>query len=134
VIIDASFTSAKHRAAATATAADTSTISDADWQIAQDMAAVTDPWPDALAINTDSGGITGDPGQLTQQALRGPPIRPRTPLAPHPALHEPRVSRDITPSNTCLAPGRWSSPAGCARVGSSSAPRPAGWAVPAWAW
>lgn len=98
VIIDASFSSAKHRAAAAATAADTSadlvqlhctaspelaarrmstrasTISDADPQIAQAMAAAADPWPEAQAINTDSGGISGELGDLIQQALRA--IRP----------------------------------------------------------
>ena len=101
VIIDASFCSAKHRAAATATAADTSadlaqlrctaspelaaqristrasTISDADRQIARDMAAAMEPWPDALAINTESGGVTGEIGDLMQQALRA--IRPPGP-------------------------------------------------------
>jgi uncharacterized protein len=94
VIIDASFSSARHRAAAAAAAADTSadlvqlrctaapelaarristrasTVSDADPQIAQAKAAAADPWPDAQAISTDSGGITGEPGDLIQQALR----------------------------------------------------------------
>jgi uncharacterized protein len=101
VVIDASLSCAKHRAAAAATAVDTtadlvqlrctatpelaaqrmstraSAISDADPQIAQQMAAAAGPWPDALAINTDSGGVTGELADLIPQALGA--IRPGGP-------------------------------------------------------
>jgi aminoglycoside phosphotransferase family enzyme/predicted kinase len=93
VIADASFASASQRAAAAATAAAASAdlvqlhctasgelaarrvsaradgISDADPGIARDMAAVMAPWPDAMVIDTESGGIAGTPDDFMQQAL-----------------------------------------------------------------
>jgi hypothetical protein len=101
VIADASFSCARHRAAAAATAAAASadlvqlrctaspelaarrmatrasTISDADPQVAQQMAAAAEPWPDAVVIDTDSGGTTDAPGELVQRALEA--IRPHGP-------------------------------------------------------
>jgi hypothetical protein len=54
-----------------------STISDADPQVAQQMAAAAEPWPDAVVIDTDSGGTTDAPGELVQRALEA--IRPHGP-------------------------------------------------------
>jgi aminoglycoside phosphotransferase family enzyme/predicted kinase len=100
VIIDASFLSAAHRAAAAEAAADasselvplrctaspelaarrmrarTDTVSDADPQIAQEMSAAADPWPDAVTIHTQNG-VTGAPGDSLRQALEA--IRPHGP-------------------------------------------------------
>jgi len=101
VIADASFASAGHRAAAAATApeanadlvqlhctasgelaarrisARTGGVSDADPGIARDTAAVMAPWPDAMVIDTESGGIAGTPDGFVQQALEA--IRPHGP-------------------------------------------------------
>ena len=101
VIADASFISAGHRGAAAAAAADTSAdlvqlrctasdelaarrmnartdgVSDADPQIAAEMAAVMTPWPDATVIDTESGDIAGGLRCLVQQALDA--IRPHGP-------------------------------------------------------
>ena len=101
VIADASFISAGHRAAAAAVATDTSTdlvqlrctgsrelaarrmnartdgASDADPAIAGQMAAVMAPWPDAMVIDTEGGGVAGGLGGLVQQALDA--IRPHGP-------------------------------------------------------
>jgi uncharacterized protein len=52
------------------------TVSDADPQIAQDMSAAADPWPDAVTIDTQSG-VTGAPGDCLRQALEA--IRPHGP-------------------------------------------------------
>ena len=94
-IADASWISAEHRAAAAATArgADarlvqlrctapahlaaarmqqrTEGTSDASRQIAEQMAAVMAPWPEAITINTQRGGSgpAGPPGDLVCQAL-----------------------------------------------------------------
>jgi uncharacterized protein len=101
VVADASFASARQRADAAATAAEASAdlvqlrcaasgelaarristrtggVSDADPGIARDMAAVMAPWPDAMVIDTESGGIAGTPDDFVQQALEA--IRPHGP-------------------------------------------------------
>jgi len=43
--------------------------SDADPAIARDMAAVMAPWPDAMVIDTEAGGIARAPDDFVQQAL-----------------------------------------------------------------
>jgi len=101
VIADASFVSARHRAAAAAAAAEagadlvqlrctaswelaarrmsarTGGVSDADQAIASQMAAAADPWPEATVIDTESGGTAGAPGESVAQALQV--IRPHRP-------------------------------------------------------
>ncbi len=98
VIIDASFTAARHRASAAAAAgrasadlvqlrctapsgltmqrmnARTDGVSDADPLIARKMEAVTDPWPDATVIDTGAGG---SPDCVLRKALEV--IRPHGP-------------------------------------------------------
>jgi uncharacterized protein len=110
VIADASWISAKHRAAAAATARDadaqlvqlrctapadlaaqrmsrrTTGISDADRQIAQEMTAAMAPWPEAITIDTQGGGL-GEPdgvsGDVVRRALDA--IRPQQTAYPwHP--------------------------------------------------
>ena len=41
------------------------------------MAAVADPWPDATAIDTETGGTAGLPASALEQALEA--IRPHGP-------------------------------------------------------
>jgi uncharacterized protein len=101
VIADASFSSARQRIAATVTAAGasadlvqlrciaspelaarrmsarTGTVSDADQTIADQMAAVAQPWPDATVIDTGTGGTAGVDGASLEQALEA--IRPHGP-------------------------------------------------------
>ena len=98
VIADASFALARQRAAAAATAAEASAdlaqlhctasdelaarrmrirtdgFSDADPGIARGIAAVMAPWPDAMVIDTESGGTAGTSDDVVQQALEA--IRP----------------------------------------------------------
>jgi uncharacterized protein len=100
VIADASFVSAGQRAAAAATAAEASAdlvqlqcaasrelaarrisaraggVSDADAEIAREMAAAMSPWPDATVIGTESGTAAVSAGSV-QQALEA--IRPHAP-------------------------------------------------------
>jgi uncharacterized protein len=111
VIADASWGSAEHRAAAAATARSTDArlvqlhctapadlaaqrltsrapgASDADRDIAQQMAAAMAPWPEAITIDTSRGGDdqTGVPGDLIDRAVRA--IRPPE---PEPAWHPAR--------------------------------------------
>ena len=101
VIADASFISARQRAAAVplaaAVSADlvqlrctasreltarrmnarTSGISDADQAIAGEMEGAADPWPDATVIDTEDDGVDGVPGARLEQALKV--IRPHDP-------------------------------------------------------
>jgi len=101
VIADASFISARQRAAAAAAAAGVSAdlvqlgctaspdlagrrmsvrtggVSDADQAIAGEMAATAEPWPEATVIDTESGGTAGVPGESVAQALEA--IRPHGP-------------------------------------------------------
>jgi uncharacterized protein len=101
VIADASFISARQRAAAAATAAEASAglvqlqcaasgelaarrisartcgVSDADQAVAEAMRAIADPWPDAMVIDTDGGGTAALPGECLDQALAV--IRPHGP-------------------------------------------------------
>ena len=101
VIADASFVSARQRAAAAAAAAEVGAdlvqlrctasrelaarrmgariggVSDADQAIASQMAAAADPWPEATVIDTESGGTAGVPGESVVQALDV--IRPHGP-------------------------------------------------------
>ncbi len=101
VIADASFISAPQRLAAAAAAARVSAdlvqlrcsasrdlaaqrisartggVSDADQAIADQMAAVAEPWPDATVIDTEAGGTAGVPGESLEQALEA--IRPHGP-------------------------------------------------------
>jgi len=51
--------------------------SDADPAIAGQMAAVMAPWPDAMVIDTEGGGVAGGLGGLVQQVLDA--IRPHGP-------------------------------------------------------
>lgn len=93
VIADASFISARERAAAVEAADDvgadlvqlrctasreladtrmatrTGDVSDADHTVAAHMEAAADPWPDATVIDTESGGSTGLPAGLVAKAL-----------------------------------------------------------------
>ena len=113
VIIDASWTSAGHRAMAAAVARTTSAqliqlrctapenmavqrlskrtagASDADRAILTQMAALTAPWPEAVTIDTSNGGYTsqaaGLPGDLVDRAVTA--IRPPRPES---AWHPPR--------------------------------------------
>ena len=107
VLADASWTSARHRAAAAAAASRSDAplvqlrctapariaaqrissrapgASDADQNIAHQMAAESAPWPEAVTIDTDPGGHgpgdeqTGVPGALIDQAVQA--IRPARP-------------------------------------------------------
>jgi len=101
VVADASFISAQQRAAAVAAAAGVSAdlaqlrcsaprelaarrmgaragvASDADAEIAAQMEAIAEPWPDATVIDTGSGGTAGVPGESVAQALEA--IRPHGP-------------------------------------------------------
>jgi len=101
VIADASFISAPQRAAAAAVAGEVSAdlvqlrctasrelaaqristrtggASDADQAIAGQMAAAAKPWPNATAIDTETGGTAGVPGESLEQALEA--IRPHGP-------------------------------------------------------
>ena len=101
VIADASFISARQRAAAAATAAEASAdlvqlhctasgelaarrmsarggdASDADPAIARNMAAIMASWPEAMVIDAEHGGVGGKPDGLVWQALEA--IRPRGP-------------------------------------------------------
>jgi len=101
VIADASFSSARQRAAAAAAAAGVSAVlvqlrctasrelaarrmsartrglSDADQAVAEEMRAITAPWPDAMVIDTERGGTAGLPGECLEQALAA--IRPHSP-------------------------------------------------------
>ena len=114
VIADASFASARQRAAAVAAAAGvsadlvqlrctasrdlaarrmsarTGAVSDADPAIAAEMAAVMAPWLDATVIDTETGDTAGVPGESLEQALEA--IRPRG------------------PEHVCRPPGRTCSP------------------------
>ena len=109
VVADASFISARHRAAAAAAAAGVSAdlvqlrcaaspelaarrismrtggVSDADQAIASQMAALADPWPDATVIDTERGGTAGLPGGAVEQAMQA--------IRPHGAEHPWRPSR-----------------------------------------
>jgi hypothetical protein len=53
------------------------TVSDADQMIADQMAAVAEPWPDATVIDTGTGGTAGVAGESLEQALGA--IRPHGP-------------------------------------------------------
>ena len=101
VIADASFASARQRTAAVAAAAGasadlvqlrctasrelaarrmsarTGAVSDADQAIADQMAAVAEPWPHATVIDTETGDTAGVPGESLEQALEA--IRPHGP-------------------------------------------------------
>ena len=137
VIADASWASAEHRAAAAATAHSTDArlvqlhctapadlaaqrltnripgASDADRDIAQQMAATMAPWPEAITIDTRRGGHgggddqTGVPGDLIDLAVRA--IRPPEPgSAWHPvqALHAawltcPRPASTLGTCSSC---------------------------------
>jgi predicted kinase len=101
VIADASFASARQRAAAAVAAAGasadlvqlrctasrelaarrmsarTGAVSDADQAIAGQMAAVAEPWPHATVIDTETGDTAGVPGESLAQALEA--IRPHGP-------------------------------------------------------
>jgi len=101
VIADASFISARQRAAAAATAAEagadllqlrctapgelaaqrmrarSSRVSDADEAIAAKMGAVAEPWPEAALIDTEADGIAGVAGESVDRALEA--IRPHGP-------------------------------------------------------
>ena len=101
VIADASFISARQRAAAAATGAAagadlvqlrctastdlaarrigarTGGVSDADQAIASQMEAAADPWPEATVIDTESGGTAGMAGESVAEALQM--IRPHGP-------------------------------------------------------
>ena len=101
VIADASFASAWQWAAAAVTAAGasadlvqlrctvspelaawrmsarTGAVSDADQAIADQMAAVTGPWPDATVIDTETGGTAGVADESLEQALEA--VRPHGP-------------------------------------------------------
>ena len=101
VIADASFASGRQRAAAAAAAAGagadlvqlrctasrelaarrmsarTGAVSDADQIIADQMAAVAEPWPHATVIDTETGDTAGVPGESLEQALET--IRPHGP-------------------------------------------------------
>jgi uncharacterized protein len=94
VIADASFASARQRAAATVTAAGASAdlvqlrctvspelaarrmsartcaVSDADQMIADQMAAVAEPWPDAAVIDTGTGDTAGESLEQALEAIR----------------------------------------------------------------
>jgi hypothetical protein len=118
VIADASFISAPQRAAATATAlearadlvqqlctgslelaarrmsARTRGLSDAGQAVAEEMRAIVEPWPDAMVIYTEGGGTAGLPGRMPGAGAGGDPSpRSRTCMAPHPAVHAPRMNR-----------------------------------------
>jgi predicted kinase len=101
VIADASFISARQRAAAETTAAAVSAdlvqlrctasrelaaermraraggVSDADPEIARQMENAAEPWPYALAIDTGSDSTDGMPGSWLEQALEA--VRPHGP-------------------------------------------------------
>ena len=101
VIADASFITARQRAAAAATAAEASAdlvqlrctapgelaaqrmstrpsrVSDADDAIAAQMEAFAEPWPDAAVIDTEVGGTAGVAGQSVDRAVEA--IRPHGP-------------------------------------------------------
>ena len=101
MIADASFASARQRAAAAAAAADVSAdlvrlrctapgdlaaqrmsarpsrVSDAAEAIAAKMEAVAEPWPGAAVIDTEVGGTAGVPGEPVDRALEA--IRPHGP-------------------------------------------------------
>jgi uncharacterized protein len=98
VILDASWSSSRQRAAAAAVAEKASAdlvqlrctappalaaqrirtrsgdASDADPAIAAQMAAASDPWPEAITIDTSGGPGSGEPVKALQQALDA--IRP----------------------------------------------------------
>ena len=101
VVVDASYISAQQRAAAAAAAHDaaadlvqlrctasrdlaatrmairTSRVSDADEEIAREMEAIAEPWPDAVVIDTESGGNAVLAGELVRKALEA--VRPHGP-------------------------------------------------------
>jgi uncharacterized protein len=55
----------------------TGAVSDADQEIAAEMEALAEPWPDATVIDTESGGTAGVPGASIPEAVEV--IRPHGP-------------------------------------------------------